>query len=167
METLFTPWRLTYITAARQISGCFLCDAAAAPDDPERLVVHATPQHLVILNRHPYSNGHLMVAPRAHVASPLSASAAAKAELWPLVLLAQQALEEAYSPDGLNVGLNLGRTAGAGVPDHFHLHLVPRWEGDTNFMTAVAQTRLIPEALSQTRDRLVPLFARLAVGGAA
>lgn len=166
METLFTPWRFAYITAARQQDGgCFLCDAAAAPGDPERLVVHATPRHLVILNRHPYSNGHLMVAPRAHLASPRLAPAEARAELWPLVLLAQEVLEEAYSPDGLNVGLNLGQVAGAGVPDHFHVHLVPRWAGDTNFMTAVAQTRLVPEDLAQTRDRLAPLFARLAARG--
>ena len=165
METLFTPWRLAYITSARQHTGCFLCEAAAAPDDPERLVLHTTASHLVILNRHPYSNGHLMVAPRAHLASPLHAPAAERAELWPVVLLAQQVLEEAYAPDGLNVGLNLGRPAGAGVPDHFHVHLVPRWQGDTNFMTVVAATRLIPEDLEQTRERLRPLFARLAAAG--
>ena len=164
METLFTPWRLAYITAARQETGCFLCEAAAAPNDPERLVLHTTASHLVILNRHPYSNGHLMVAPREHLASPRHSPPEASAELWPLVLLAQQVLEEAYAPDGLNVGLNLGRAAGAGVPDHFHVHLVPRWQGDTNFMTAVAQTRLVPEDLTQTRERLMPLFARLGAG---
>jgi ATP adenylyltransferase len=116
----------------------------------------------VILNRHPYSNGHLMVAPRAHLASPLMASGGDRDELWRVVLLSQSALESAYGPPGLNVGLNLGRAAGAGVPDHFHVHLVPRWEGDTNFMTAIAHTRLIPEALEQTRERLRPVFARLA-----
>jgi ATP adenylyltransferase len=166
METLFTPWRLAYITAARHPgTGCFFCEAVTAPDDPERLVVHGTARHLVVLNRHPYSNGHLMVAPREHLASPRHASAEARSELWPLVLLAQEVLEEAYAPDGLNVGLNLGQVAGAGVPDHFHVHLVPRWAGDTNFMTAVGQTRLIPEDLTQTRDRLRPLFARLAARG--
>jgi ATP adenylyltransferase len=167
METLFTPWRFAYISAARQDTGCFLCEAAAAPDDPERLVIHTAARHLVILNRHPYSNGHLMVAPRAHLASPLAAPPEAQAELWPVVLLAQRVLEEAYAPDGLNMGLNLGLAAGAGVPDHFHLHLVPRWQGDTNFMSAVANTRLVPEDLTQTRDRLRPLFARRAAGDAA
>jgi ATP adenylyltransferase len=165
METLFTPWRYAYITAAKQDSGCFLCAAAAAPTEAERLVVHATRWHVVLLNRHPYSNGHLMVAPREHAASPRMVGREAQLELWPLVLLAQQALESAYHPDGFNIGLNLGRVAGAGVPDHFHVHLVPRWNGDTNFMTAVGGTRLVPETLEQTRERLLPLFARLAATG--
>jgi ATP adenylyltransferase len=167
MECLFTPWRYAYITEPRESSGCFLCEAAAAPEDPERLVVHRTPDHLVILNRHPYNNGHLMVAPCAHVSSPLLAEEEERAELWRVVMLAQRVLEEAYRPTGLNVGLNLGRAAGAGVPDHFHVHLVPRWEGDTNFMTAIASTRLIPESLADTRARLEPCFARLVAGGAA
>jgi ATP adenylyltransferase len=117
---------------------------------------------LVILNRHPYSNGHLMVAPRAHLPSPLRATPGEQTELWQVVLLAQRALETSYAPPGMNVGLNLGRVAGAGVPDHFHVHLVPRWEGDTNFMTAIGHTRLIPEALERTRERLLRVFAGLA-----
>lgn len=163
MERLFTPWRYAYITERAETTGCFLCEAAAAPEEPQRLVVHQAPRHLVILNRHPYNNGHLMVAPRAHVASPLLAEPAAQEELWRLVLLAQQVLEQSYRPAGMNVGLNLGKAAGAGVPDHFHVHLVPRWEGDTNFMTAIGSTRLIPEALDDTCDRLRPLFQRLGV----
>jgi ATP adenylyltransferase len=166
VQVLFTPWRYAYITGP-QHGGCFLCEAAQNPDDPERLVVHVTEHHLVVLNRHPYSNGHLMLAPRRHVASPAAADAAAQAETWPLLLLAQRVLEEAYRPDGMNVGLNLGRVAGAGVPDHYHVHLVPRWEGDTNFMTATADTRLVPETPMQTRERLRPLFARLAAEVAA
>ena len=167
MDVLFTPWRYDYIAGSREsaeesVTGCFLCDAAAAPDDAQRLVVHATGRHVVLLNRHPYSNGHLMVAPREHVASPLDASPETQAEAWPLLLLCQRVLAAAYRPDGMNVGLNLGRVAGAGVPDHYHVHVVPRWEGDTNFMTAIAETRLVPEDLLQTRDRLRPLFARLA-----
>lgn len=162
MQCLFTPWRYAYITEPRSASGCFLCEAAAAPDEPQRLVVHEASRHLVLLNRHPYSNGHLMVAPRAHVASPLQASSDEQAELWRVVLLAQRALETLYQPPGMNVGLNLGKVAGAGVPEHFHVHLVPRWEGDTNFMTAIADTRLIPEGLEQSRERLRPVFAHLA-----
>ncbi|HXT51964.1 MAG TPA: HIT domain-containing protein [Thermoanaerobaculia bacterium] len=169
MEVLFTPWRYAYVEGHREIrddresaTGCFLCDAAAAPDDPERLVVHAAAHHIVVLNRHPYSNGHLMVVPREHVALPQDASPAARAEAWPLLLLCQRVLAAAYRPDGMNVGLNLGKVAGAGVPDHYHVHLVPRWEGDTNFMTAIADTRLVPEDPLQTRERLRPLFARLA-----
>lgn len=163
MECLFTPWRYAYITQQQRASeGCFLCAAAAAEDDPQRLVVHRAARHLVILNRHPYNNGHLMVAPLAHRSSPLLAPDDERDELWRVVGLAQRVLEEAYGPPGLNVGLNLGRAAGAGVPDHFHVHLVPRWEGDTNFMTAVGHTRLIPEDLADTRERLQPIFARLA-----
>ncbi|HEV8240914.1 MAG TPA: HIT domain-containing protein [Thermoanaerobaculia bacterium] len=168
MEVLFTPWRFAYVEGARESdTGCFFCDAAAAPDDPERLVVHAASHHLVLLNRHPYSNGHLMVAPRQHLASPHDASPAAQAEVWPLLLLCQRVLGAAYRPNGMNLGMNLGKVAGAGVPDHYHVHLVPRWEGDTNFMTAIADTRLVPEDLLQTRERLRPLFAQLAVAEAA
>ena len=165
MQTLFTPWRYAYITERPQTGGCFLCDAAAAPEDPERLVLHLTPHHLVILNRHPYNNGHLMVAPREHVAAPLLASPESQSEAWPVLLLAQRVLQEAYGAPGMNLGMNLGTAAGAGVPDHFHFHVLPRWQGDTNFMTAVAGTRLVPESLEQTRDRLRPLFSRL--GGTA
>jgi len=174
MEVLFTPWRYAYVEGHREdredresATGCFLCDAAAAPDDPERLVVHAAAHHVVLLNRHPYSNGHLMMAPREHVASPQDATAAAQAEAWSLLLRCQRALAAAYRPDGMNVGLNLGKVAGAGVPDHYHVHLVPRWEGDTNFMTSIAHTRLVPEDLLQTRARLRPLFAQLAAAEAA
>jgi ATP adenylyltransferase len=164
VETLFTPWRYAYITERPRTSGCFLCDAAAAPEDPERLVLHLTPHHLVILNRHPYSNGHLMVAPREHVAAPLLASPESRVEMWPVVLLAQRVLDEAYEAPGMNLGMNLGTAAGAGVPDHFHFHVLPRWQGDTNFMTAIGGTRLVPESLEQTRQRLRPIFARLSGG---
>jgi len=163
MDVLFTPWRYPYIAGQREsAAGCFLCEAAAAPDDAERLVVHVGVHHVVVLNRHPYNNGHLMVAPRMHVASPAAAEPAARAEAWPMVLLCQRVLEMAYAPHGINVGMNLGRVAGAGVPGHYHVHLVPRWEGDTNFMTVTADTRVVPEDLHQTRDRLRPLFAELA-----
>src|SRR6185503_12818176 len=110
MEVLFTPWRYAYVEGHRDdregATGCFLCDAAATPDDPERLVVHAAAHHIVVLNRHPYSNGHLMVVPREHVALPQDASPAARAEAWPVLLLCQRLLAAAYRPDGLNVGLN-------------------------------------------------------------
>lgn len=166
MQVLFTPWRYAYIAGQREsVAGCFLCEAAATPDDPQRLVVHVAAHHLVVLNRHPYSNGHLMVAPREHVSSPTDAGSATQQEAWPVLLLCQRVLEAAYGPDGMNLGMNLGRVAGAGLPDHYHLHIVPRWQGDTNFMTAIADTRLVPEDLLQTRERLRPLFARLAATG--
>ena len=161
MGTLFTPWRYAYITQPPTAGqGCFFCQGASAPDDPERLVVHVARHHLVMLNRHPYTNGHLMVAPLAHVASPAACGAEARAEFWSTVLLAQRVLEMAYQPNGMNMGMNLGRSAGAGVPDHFHFHLVPRWHGDTNFMTAIGDLRLVPEDLGGTWERLRPLFVR-------
>ncbi len=158
MDTLFTPWRYEYISSERTSSGCFLCAAASEPENAARLVVHVTGHHVVLLNRHPYSNGHLMIAPREHLASPEQASAEARAELWPTVLEARRVLQELYAPGGFNLGLNLGQAAGAGVPDHFHLHVVPRWRGDTNFMSVVGGVRLIPEDLADLRNRLAPLF---------
>ena len=160
MQTLFTPWRQAYLTQTPTASGCFFCAAAREPDEAERLVVAVAGHHLVMLNLHPYSSGHLMVAPLAHVASPQDCSPAACAELWPLVLRTQRVLAAAYRPDGFNLGMNVGRSAGAGVPDHYHFHVVPRWSGDTNFMTALAEVRLIPEDLRQTRERLRSLFAQ-------
>jgi len=160
MQQLFTPWRYAYITASSAESGCFFCAAAQGPEDPEGLVVHATRHHLVMLNLHPYANGHLMVAPLAHAASPDESPPEAQAEFWPLVLRCRRVLLEAYHPHGFNLGMNLGSPAGAGVPGHFHFHIVPRWTGDTNFMTVLAEVRLIPEDLRHSRERLRALFAR-------
>jgi ATP adenylyltransferase len=164
MDTLFTPWRYSYITQtplAPTAEECFFCAAARDPgavDDPEGLVVAKTDHHLVMLNLHPYASGHLMVAPLLHLASPQEEDEAARAAFWPLVLRAQRLLAEAYSPHGFNLGMNLGKPAGAGVPGHFHFHLVPRWTGDTNFMTVLAEVRLVPEDLGQARLRLRALF---------
>lgn len=164
MRTLFTPWRYAYIKSSSGDADCFFCRAAEEPDDPERLLVHLAEHHLVMLNRHPYSNGHVMVAPRAHLASPAECGEAAQRELWPLAITVQEVLFEAYEPDGINLGMNLGRAAGAGVPDHFHLHVVPRWGGDTNFMGVVAGVRTVPESLYDSWSRLRELFARRTAG---
>jgi ATP adenylyltransferase len=161
MQTLFAPWRYHYITQAKPADEeCFFCAAAHRPDDPESLVVWVARHHLVMLNRHPYTNGHLMVAPLAHVPSPVDSEPAAQAELWPVVLTAQRALTAACRPDGFNMGINLGSAAGAGVPGHFHFHVVPRWQGDTNFMSVLAGVRVVPEDLVTTRQRLRELFER-------
>jgi ATP adenylyltransferase len=158
METLFTPWRFEYISSHDPDAACFLCAAVSRPEDPSSLVVHRSGQHLVVLNRHPYASGHLMVAPLAHLAAPAAASPEAKAEFWPLVLRCQEVLDRAYRPHGFNLGMNLGRSAGAGVPGHYHFHLVPRWEGDTNFMSVLGAVRLVPEEPAAARERLRPLF---------
>lgn len=161
MANLFTPWRYEYIKSdSEQDAGCFFCAAAAAPDEPERLVVFMAAHHLVMLNRHPYTNGHLMVAPLSHVDTPAEEDEPARAELWPLVLACREVVADYSSPDGFNLGMNLGSAAGAGVPGHFHFHVVPRWSGDTNFMGAVGDVRMVPQALDDTWSDLRRHFTR-------
>jgi ATP adenylyltransferase len=161
MQTLYAPWRFSYVSVSTRSEGCFFCEAAAEPENPERLVVHISKNYLVMLNLHPYTNGHLMVAPLKHVETPLAMNAEESSEFWPLILRSQEVLEKAYSPEGFNLGLNLGRAAGAGVPDHFHFHIVPRWGGDTNFMSVVAGVRVVPEEPSRILQKLRPLFAEI------
>jgi ATP adenylyltransferase len=144
------------VTGGTVGDGCVFC-RAASEDDP--LVVHRGERAYVILNLFPYNSGHVMVVPRRHIASLAEATADELGELITLVRDAERAVTTAYTPHGINVGLNLGRAAGAGVADHLHVHLVPRWNGDTNFMTVVADSRVLPETLEQTAARLRPLFA--------
>ncbi len=162
MERLWSPWRLAYVTGSKVETGCVFCNAPRPPH-PESLIVHAGTTCYIVLNLYPYNNGHLMVVPYRHVAN---LSGLTKDELQELALLTQRseaALTEAYQPHGLNVGINLGKPAGAGVLDHVHVHLVPRWNGDTNFMTVVGDVRVLPEDLSETVKRLRPIFERLAI----
>lgn len=161
MKRLFSPWRLDYVAGGgRRGRGCVFCRAERSRDDREALVVARGRTHFVILNKYPYNNGHLMIVPRRHLASPSEATAAARAEMMDLLVRAEAALCVAYRPSGLNLGMNLGRAAGAGIEGHYHLHLVPRWDGDTNFMTVAHSTRVIPEALETTWQRLSDLLAR-------
>ena len=139
-------------------SGCFLCDSPARDNDAETLILHRGRLSYVIMNLYPYNTGHLMVAPYAHGGEIESLSTETGEELWALVQKCVAALKAEYGPDGFNVGMNLGRLAGAGVPDHVHLHIVPRWGGDTNFMPVVGDTKVLPEDLSQTYARLKPRF---------
>lgn len=160
MDRLFTPWRHAYVTRTADGSGCVFCDATTT-EQGRALVVHEAQYAFVILNLYPYNNGHLMIAPRRHVASLGELSVEERAEVIELATLAERALTEAYRPQGLNVGINLGHAAGAGIADHLHLHVVPRWVGDTNFMSVVGEVRVLPEELPQTAARLRPIFARL------
>ena len=128
---------------------------------PERLVLGIYPRTLAICNRYPYNNGHVLVAPRRHVADLSLLAKEELAELMSLVALAAKELSAEYSPQGFNIGMNLGKLAGAGIEDHLHMHIVPRWGGDTNFMTAVQTTRVLPESLPETHARLAPRFASL------
>ncbi|MGZ8709529.1 MAG: HIT family protein [Thermoanaerobaculia bacterium] len=144
-----------------QPSGCIFCIAATSDDVRQTLTLFRTADALVMLNRYPYTNGHLMVAPVAHEARLFDSADRSLKALIRLTAEAQRILSDVYRPDGFNVGMNFGQTAGAGVADHYHLHIVPRWGGDANFMTVTAQTRLVPEDLEETRQRLAPRFRAL------
>jgi ATP adenylyltransferase len=160
MERLWTPWRLRYVTEASTPSpGCIFCDAREQ-GDAEPLVVHRGAHTFVILNKFPYNNGHLMVVPMRHVGRLAELEAVELDELGRLAQAAESALTDVYHPHGFNMGLNLGRPAGAGVLDHLHLHVVPRWEGDTNFMAVTGETRVLPEELPETARRVAEAFAR-------
>jgi ATP adenylyltransferase len=154
MERLWAPWRLEYVQHADEQEGCVFCIAAAG-DDARGLLVRRGEQAFALLNRFPYSSGHLMVAPYRHDTSFESLADAEALEIHRLTVQAIEALRTVYAPDGFNVGWNLGRVAGAGIVDHGHVHVVPRWSGDTNFMPVLADVRVIPEHLAETRRRLV------------
>ena len=162
MEHLWSPWRLAYITGASQATGCVFCDALTNPD-AEPLVLFRGVTCFVILNLFPYNNGHLMVIPHRHIGSLAAATPEELAELIDLTRTSEMALTEAYQPHGINMGINLGKPAGAGILDHVHMHVVPRWNGDTNFMSVVGKTRVLAEELPDTAARLRPIFAALAV----
>ena len=153
-KPLWAPWRLEYIAQADEESGCVFCDAAAG-DDEERLVVHRGQHAFVLLNKFPYSSGHLMVAPYRHVGKLAGLMDEEALEVHQLAVEGVAALGDVYGPEGHNLGWNLGRVAGAGVVDHIHLHIVPRWAGDTNFMPVLADVKVLPEHLIETRRRLV------------
>lgn len=162
MDRLWTPWRFAYVTAATGAAPtCIFCDARAAAGG-EALVVHRGQRAFVILNKFPYNNGHLMVVPDRHASRLAELDRAELTELMALCQLSERALARVYAPQGFNVGLNLGRPAGAGIEDHLHVHLVPRWNGDTNFMSVVGETRVLPEELPATAARLRDAFAALA-----
>lgn len=159
MDILFTPWRYPYLTSPKptEPTGCIFCNAASG-DAQETLTVYRGSNALVMLNRYPYTNGHLMVAPIAHEARLFESTAASLQSLIRLTAEAQRILSDVYQPDGFNVGMNFGQVAGAGVADHYHMHIVPRWSGDANFMTVTARTRLVPEELDVTFGKLLPRF---------
>ncbi len=151
------------MTGTGSAAGCIFCDAESHPQRDDLILIRGRTAY-VILNLYPYNNGHLMVVPQRHVASLASTTVDERDELIRLTRDAEIALTEAYQPQGINVGLNLGRAAGAGVADHLHIHLVPRWIGDTNFMSVVGDVRVLPEELGDTARRLRPIFERLARG---
>jgi ATP adenylyltransferase len=158
---LFAPWRMDYIKSVvkgEDDDKCFLCQAAAASTDAERrqrLLLWTTDHTAVIINRYPYTNGHLLIAPRAHKADLEDLTADEQLDLQRQTTEAVRLLKRAMSPQGFNIGINIGRVAGAGLPGHIHQHIVPRWNGDTNFMGVVGEVRVVPQAMSQLYDELM------------
>jgi ATP adenylyltransferase len=160
MEILWAPWRMEYILA-QKTAGCLFCSqlAAGAAHDPENYILHRASQCFVMLNAFPYNNGHLMVVPYQHEAQLERLPPEVLAELMQITARCTHLLGEAFRADGFNIGLNLGRVAGAGITEHLHVHIVPRWNGDTNFMPVLGQTKVMPEYLKETYAKLRPHFA--------
>ena len=157
-NNLWAPWRIKYIQGLSQKSPCFLCDYLQQPDgDRDNLVLWRTEHCVVVFNRFPYNNGHLLIAPKRHIASLDGANAAEQVEMMQLMRECQRVLTRAVSPHGFNVGMNFGRCAGAGLPEHMHIHVVPRWDGDTNFMHVCSDTDVISQSLTELYDELIRL----------
>ena len=157
-ERMFAPWRRAYVSGGARPAGCVLCVALEGAGGEDSLVVHVAALSFVVMNLYPYNSGHVMVATRRHVGSLGEATPEELAEIMALARRLEAVAAEVYRPDGANLGMNLGRVAGAGLPDHIHLHVVPRWSGDTNYMTVAGQTRVIPEDPVQAAERLRARF---------
>jgi len=161
MKHLWSPWRMAYIEGHASESGCMFCTRLAAPDGPENLILHRTPLAFVILNRYPYTNGHAMVVPIAHQPTLETLDDATQLDLMRLASRTLLVLRRTYAAESFNLGANIGRAAGAGIEGHVHLHVVPRWAGDTNFMATTAETRVIPESLETTYQRMLAAWQQL------
>ena len=161
MDRLWSPWRSEYISfrRPRHPVECVFCEIQKRPDQDEaNLVIHRAPHCFIVLNRYPYTSGHLLIVPNEHVGELDSAAKQTTDEMMDLTKRSQTALRDVYQPDGFNVGMNLGKAAGAGIVDHIHIHILPRWVGDTNFMTTVGETRVLPEDLATTYQKLREKF---------
>jgi ATP adenylyltransferase len=153
MKRISAPWRMAFLE--KQAKGCVFCDLQAEADGPGNLIVHRDEHAFVILNRYPYTSGHLLVVARAHVATLEELEAATRQQMMELATHCMRVLRRIYKPDGFNLGANVGEAAGAGVKGHIHLHIVPRWIGDANFMLTTAETKVFPEALEETYRRIL------------
>ncbi|MBN9658898.1 MAG: HIT domain-containing protein [Acidobacteria bacterium] len=158
MDRLWSPWRYRYVSKASQSDACIFCVKSGEQRDEENLILHRGLHNFVLLNLYPYTTGHLMVAPYAHIASLEDLPEETSAELMQLTRAAVRHLRAVYRPQGLNAGMNLGECAGAGVAGHLHMHVLPRWAGDANFMTTIGETRIMPEELPETWRKLAAAF---------
>ena len=162
MDRLWAPWRMAYIKSAKENDEeCIFCAKPKQNKDEENLILKRGRKAFIIMNRFPYNNGHVMVSPYRHVASVVDLDDEEGLEVMKLVSLSIRALSEALNPDAFNIGINLGRVAGAGIADHVHIHVVPRWQGDTNFMTVIANTKVMPELLEETYRKLLNAIMKL------
>jgi ATP adenylyltransferase len=153
-QRIWAPWRLRYVTSAKSSDACIFCAKPVLGDDRDALIVHRGERCFVILNLFPYTSGHLMVAPFEHLGRLQDIESVVTAEMMALAQRAMSVIEEVYDPEGFNVGVNQGRVAGAGVEGHIHLHVVPRWAGDNNYMPVLADTRVMPQSLEESYDAL-------------
>jgi ATP adenylyltransferase len=158
MDFLFTPWRYAYVTSAHKASGCLFCRLAEAGNDEKALIVHRDKHCFVVLNAYPYTSGHVMVVPYQHTDQLQQLPAPAAHELMDMTQKLEGVLRELYHPDGLNLGMNLGKAAGAGVEGHIHMHILPRWVADANFMSVIGEARIVPEDLATTYKRIKAKF---------
>jgi ATP adenylyltransferase len=158
MDYIWSPWRYRYVAAAGKTEGCIFCTMAAADRDEDNLIVFRGSHNFVVLNRYPYTSGHVMVVPYRHTAELSSLDEEAAAELMRLTRAAERHLRTLYRPDGLNLGMNLGASAGAGIADHIHMHVLPRWLADANFISVIGETRVLPENLSVSWRRIHDAF---------
>jgi ATP adenylyltransferase len=161
MTVLWAPWRMEYILSDEKEGPCIFCPGGDRGRDAQRLILYVDSLSMVMMNRYPYNNGHLLVAPVRHVSGLESLSKEEMSDLLHLVRMSIVVLKKSMNPEGFNVGLNLGRAAGAGVEEHMHFHIVPRWNGDTNYMTVVGAVRVIPEHIQETYGKLLPLFQNI------
>ena len=161
MKVLWAPWRMEYIISDQKGGGCIFCPGKNRGDDKDRLILYVGPLTMIMMNRFPYINGHLLVAPIRHVSALEYLSDEETLDVLLMVRESIGILKETIKPDGFNVGLNLGRVAGAGMEEHMHFHIVPRWNGDTNYMTVFGEVRVIPEHIRETYERLKPFFNNL------
>jgi ATP adenylyltransferase len=161
MKYLWSPWRMTYIQKHKDEEECVFCDALKTPDGTENLIFYRGQQAFIILNRYPYTSGHLMVVSFDHKSSLEELGSKVRAEIMELAAQVMSLLRREYKAQGFNIGLNIGEAAGAGIEEHVHLHVVPRWKGDTNFMSSLGQTRVLPETLEDTYRRLKEAWDRM------
>jgi ATP adenylyltransferase len=163
MDYLWTPWRYAYVSTADKAPGCVFCQCMQESNDRELLIVHRAKHNFIVLNKFPYTSGHVMVVPYAHLDELRKLPVDAAQEMMSLTQKLESVLRDVYHPDGINVGMNIGKAAGAGVAGHIHMHVLPRWVADANFVSVIGETRVLPEALDETWRRLKERFEDLTI----